>query len=192
MPAPRAFLFGPDGVERHEVSSAPASRPGADRSQRDVNTRRVRTERAPRPLSATEERWLREQLLRRRTSADVAARSAAGSREASSMIERPTPAGAHVARAGGEIEAANVAATAPQSAAPKAPRASHVLAASGPDPALAPPAPPRFQDRPGSRFEAASPRASSRRTPRASAGLPNTTYRAVFACCTEATDTPTE
>jgi len=108
------------------------------------------------------------------------------------MIERPTPAGASVAHAGTEIEAADIVAAPPPNAAPEAQCASHVLAANGPDPALAPPAPPRFQDRPVSRFEAAGPRPSTRRTPRASARIQNMTYRAVFACCTEATDTPTE
>ena len=110
------------------------------------------------------------------------------------MIERPTPAGAVIAQAG--AEASEVAAPAPAAsvADPVAPgavaeRTPHVLAVSGPDPALAPSAPPRFPDRPGPRFEAAAQR-PTRRTPRAAAGMEGISYRAVFACCTEATDTP--
>jgi hypothetical protein len=108
------------------------------------------------------------------------------------MIERPASAGAGIAQAGAEVsEAAKAAAATPAGVAPEAERAPHVLAASGPDPALAPTAPPKFADRPGPRFEPTAPRASTRRTPRASPGMEGTRYRAVFACCREATDTPT-
>lgn len=113
------------------------------------------------------------------------------------MIERPTPAGAVIAQAGAEAsEAANVAPAPPASVAdPAVPgalaeRTPHLLAASGPDPALAPCAPPRFPDRPGPRFEDAARRPTPRRTPRAAAGMEGMSYRVVFACCTEATDTP--
>ena len=106
------------------------------------------------------------------------------------MIERPTPAGAGVAQAGAETsEAASVAPAPPE--APEAERTTHVLAANGPDPSLSPPAaPPRFTDRPRQRLE--SSRASARRTSHATIGIEGMTYRAVFACCTEATDTPTK
>lgn len=106
------------------------------------------------------------------------------------MIERPTPGAAVVAQAGAtEYEAADAAPVPPASAAPEAGRASHVLAASGPDPALAPTAPPKFADRPSPRFESTVPRPSARRVPR-KPGMEGMKYRAVFACCTEATDTP--
>jgi hypothetical protein len=109
------------------------------------------------------------------------------------MIERPTPAGAVIAHAGAEVGEAASAAPVPQlSAAPEAESAAHVLAVSGPDPALAPPAPPKFADRPGPRFEPTVPRPSARRVPRASPGMESMKYRAVFACCMEATDTPTK
>jgi len=109
------------------------------------------------------------------------------------MIERPTPAAAVVAHAGAEESEAAIAAPAPQAiAAPEAERAAHVLAVSGPDPVLAPPAPPKFADRPGARFEPTAQRPSARRAPRASPGMESLKYRAVFACCMEATDTPTK
>ena len=108
------------------------------------------------------------------------------------MIERPTPAAA-VAHAGAEEREAAIAAPPPlASPAPEAERATHVLSASGPDPALAPPAPPKFPDRPSARFEPTAPRPPARRVPRASPGMESTKYRAVFACCMEATDTPTK
>jgi hypothetical protein len=107
------------------------------------------------------------------------------------MIERPTPAGAVVAHAGAEVGEAAITAPAPQlSAAFEAESAAHVLAVSGPDPALAPSAPPKFADRPGPMPTV--PRPSARRTPRASPGMESMKYRAVFACCMEATDTPTK
>src|ERR1041385_387030 len=113
MFSPRVFSLAAVGVERQALSSGQGARAGTDRSQRTVSPRRVRTDGAPRPLSATEQRWLREQLLRRRTSADVAARAATVTREASSMIERPTPAGAVVAHAGAEVGEAAITAPAP-------------------------------------------------------------------------------
>jgi hypothetical protein len=107
------------------------------------------------------------------------------------MIERPAPAGAGIAQAGAEASEAAEAAPVPQvNAAPEAEGMSRVLAASGPDPALAPQAPPKFADRIGPRFEPAAPRADARRGPRAASRIKGTSYRAVFACCTEATDTP--
>lgn len=107
------------------------------------------------------------------------------------MIERPTPGAAVAAQAGAvENEAVVVAPVPPASTAPVAERASHVLAASGPDPALAPTAPPKFADRPSARFESAAARPSARRAPRAASRIEGMEYRAVFACCTEATDTP--
>ena len=113
------------------------------------------------------------------------------------MIERPAPAGAIVAQAGAEQAEVAMAAEAPQeSAAPQAERAAHLLSAVGPDPALAPPAPPKFAKDPGPRFESAAPRAAPRRAPRSPTGTSPTgmegkRYRAVFACCREAKDTPT-
>ena len=113
------------------------------------------------------------------------------------MIERPAPAGAGIAQAGEELSEAARAAPLPQvkAADPAAPGTpaegtSHVLAASGPDPVLAPPAPPRFAERRSPRFESTTSRPSTRRASRAAAGMEGITYRAVFACCTEATDTP--
>jgi hypothetical protein len=107
------------------------------------------------------------------------------------MIERPAPAGAGIAQAGAEASEAAEAAPVPQvNAAPEAEGMSHVLAASGPDPALAPQAPPKFADRTGPRFESAAPRVDARRGPRAASRIEGTSYRAVFACCMEATDTP--
>jgi hypothetical protein len=108
------------------------------------------------------------------------------------MIERPMPAGG-IAHAGAEErKAASAAAGPPASVAAEAERAAHVLAASGPDPALAPPVPPKFQDRPGPpRFDPTAPRPSARRA-HATPGMEGINYRAVFACCTEATDTPTK
>lgn len=113
------------------------------------------------------------------------------------MIERPATAGAGIAQAGAEVTEAAQAAPVPQGnaadpAAPGTPAEgmSHVLAASGPDPALAPPAPPRFAERRSPRFESTTSRPSTRRAPRTAAGMEGMTYRAVFACCTEATDTP--
>lgn len=107
------------------------------------------------------------------------------------MIERPTPGAAVVAQAGAvESEAVDAAPEPPASAAPVAERPSHVLAASGPDPELAPTAPPKFADRPGPRFRSTIPRPSERRVSRKATAAEGTKYRAVFACCTEATDTP--
>ena len=112
------------------------------------------------------------------------------------MIERPAPAGA-IAQAGAEASEAALAAPVPQgnAADPAAPGAqaegmSPVLAVSGPDPALVPQAPPRFADRAGARFESAGTRSASRRVARVYTGMETMKYRAVFACCTEATDTP--
>ena len=108
------------------------------------------------------------------------------------MIERPTPAGAGVAQAGAETREAANAAPAP-AVVPAAECGAHVLAANGPDPSLAPPvAPPRFMDRPRQPFEPTASRAAARRTSRAAMAIEGMTYRAVFACCMEATDTPTE
>ena len=107
------------------------------------------------------------------------------------MIERPTPGAAVVAQAGVvENEAVGAAPEPPASAAPVAERPLHVLAASGPDPALAPTAPPKFADRPGPRFEPRVARPSVRRVARKPTVVEGTRYRAVFACCMEATDTP--
>jgi hypothetical protein len=112
------------------------------------------------------------------------------------MIERPAPARASVAQAGAEQAEAAVVAPAPmESAAPEAERAAHLLSAVGPDPALAPPAPPKFAKDPSAPFASAAPRAAPRRAPRAPTGSPTgiegKRYRAVFACCREAKDTPT-
>jgi len=109
------------------------------------------------------------------------------------MIERPTPAAAGVAHAGAEASvAAGVVPAPPARATPEPERAPYVLAASGPDPSLAPPAPPRFTDRPSSRFEPTAQRTPARPAPRATIGTEDVSYRAIFACCTEATDTPTQ
>jgi hypothetical protein len=106
------------------------------------------------------------------------------------MIERPAPAGAGIAQAGAEpSEAAEAAPVLQINAAPEAEGMSHVLAVSGPDPALAPQAPPKLADRRSPRFESTTSR-PTRRASRAAAGMEGVTYRAVFACCTEATDTP--
>ena len=106
------------------------------------------------------------------------------------MIERPTSARA-ITQAGVEVSEAANAAPSPQSGeVPEGERVTHVLAASGPDPALVPTAPPKFADRPSPRFESTTPRPSTRRAPRKATGTEGMKYSAVFACCTEATDTP--
>jgi hypothetical protein len=115
------------------------------------------------------------------------------------MIERPASAGASIAPAAAEgIEAAN-AAPVTRSAAPlEGERSVHVIAAIGPDPALEPdPGPPsaalpRLVERPTARYGHTAARPAARNTPRASTRIEGMSYRAVFACCTEATDTPTE
>lgn len=107
------------------------------------------------------------------------------------MIERPTPARVGVVHAGDEAgEAANAAPVLPTSAAPEAEQTTHVLAASGPDPALAPPAPPRFADRHSPPFESTTSRPAARRASRRGPGIEGMNYRVIFACCMEATDTP--
>lgn len=113
------------------------------------------------------------------------------------MIERPAPARASIAQAGAEASEAAEAAPVSQlnatdPALPGAPAEgmSNVLAASGPEPAQAPQAPPQFAERAISRFESPAARAGARRAPRAASRMEGTSYRAVFACCTEATDTP--
>jgi hypothetical protein len=109
------------------------------------------------------------------------------------MIERPAPTGASVAHAGAEAGGPVKAAAEPQIAAvTEAECAPHVLAGFGPDPALAPPAPPKFQDRPGPLYVPTVPRAAARRTPRAATTIEGIKYRVVFACCMQATETPTE
>ena len=106
------------------------------------------------------------------------------------MIERPTSAGGGIAQAGAETSEAADVAPPPASAAPEAERSIHVLAANVPVPALAAPAPPPVVDRPGPRFGSTAPRPSARRASRVAARAEGTTYRVIFACCMEATDTP--
>lgn len=108
------------------------------------------------------------------------------------MIERPTPVRAGITQAGAEkSKAMSAAPPEPSSALPDGERVTHGLAANGPDPALATPAPPKFAGRAGSRFESATARPPARRKPRSSITTEGMTYRAIFACCREAKDTPT-
>jgi hypothetical protein len=108
------------------------------------------------------------------------------------MIERPASRKASVTPAGDARTEADQAALAPPgSAPPAAERTPTVLAGMGPDPALAPPAPPRLTDSTRTRFGHERPRSAARST-RTVAGMEGMEYRAVFACCSEATDTPTE
>ena len=109
------------------------------------------------------------------------------------MIERPASAGASVAPAGAEHdEVAQATPAAVVSAPPEAGRTPAVWAGIGPDPALAPPAPPRLAERPGTRLGHTSPRSGARGTQRATTKVEGMTYRVVFACCFGATDTPTK
>jgi hypothetical protein len=112
------------------------------------------------------------------------------------MIQRPASAGASIAPA--SAEQGEVALTtpalpvAPASPGTATPRTSTVLAGIGPDPALAPPGPPKLADRTRARLGHTTPRSSARGTPRAITTVEGMTYRLVFACCLQATDAPTE
>ena len=109
------------------------------------------------------------------------------------MIERPASAGASVAPAGAEHDEVAQATAAPVvSATPEAGRTPAVWAGIGPDPALAPPGPPKLADRTRARLGHTTPRSSARGTPRAITTVEGMTYRLVFACCLQATDAPTE
>ena len=115
------------------------------------------------------------------------------------MIERPASAGAVIAPAGAEQGQVAQVTSAPLASVPdpaspgtSAERTPTVLAGIGPDPALAPPAPPKLVDRASARLGHTTPRSGARATPRAITKVEGMTYRLVFACCLQATDTPTE
>jgi len=177
-----------------------------------VATVRVRRE-GPRTLSAAEQRWLLDEVLRRRNSKQDAVHppetgaAEATMKEASSMIERPMPT-----------------ATDPNPAARAARRAGATLGASAPmDPTVSPIAP-RFSERsaeatavperpiesgpePTAVTEASNAtvlvsagpagppatRSPTRSAHRAAPVVEQTKYRAVFACCCDqARGAPTE
>jgi hypothetical protein len=111
------------------------------------------------------------------------------------MIERPATATADVVRADAGGSEAVEAAPAPQVTAPPCPElapTAPVLAGRGPDPALAPDAPPKFADRQAQFGPPASRAARMRVATRVSTRTEHMNYRAIFACCMEATETPTE
>ena len=115
------------------------------------------------------------------------------------MIQRPASAGASIAPVDaeqGEVSRTTPVppASLPDPASPgtSAERTPTVLAGIGPDPALAPPAPPKLVDRASARLGHTTPRSGARATPRAITKVEGMTYRLVFACCLQATDAPTE
>jgi hypothetical protein len=109
------------------------------------------------------------------------------------MIERPATAGIRVAPAvAGGTEAAQAAPAAFADVPLEAGRSVHAIAGIGPDPALEPPVSDVFAERPNARFAHTAARPGARSSTRAPKGTERMEYRAVFACCTEATDTPTE
>jgi hypothetical protein len=115
------------------------------------------------------------------------------------MIERPAAAMADVVRADAGGSEAVEAAPLPQVTAPGFPEpaptssSAPVLAGNGPDPALAPDTPPKFAERTRAQFGPPAPRAARMRVAtRVSTRTEHMNYRAIFACCTEATETPTE
>ena len=116
------------------------------------------------------------------------------------MIERPASTGASIALTGAERGEAGVAAPAAPVGAPDgassgtpAERTPTVLAGIGPDPTMAPPAPPKLADRPRARLGHTTTRSGARGTLRATTTVKGMTYRMVFACCClQATDAPTE
>lgn len=119
------------------------------------------------------------------------------------MIERPASAAAGVAPAGGAGDdgggGARQAAPEPLSSippiaeqAPAQETAPHVIAGRGPDPALTATARPRLADRVSAQIGAAALRTNPRHAPRASHRVESMNYRAIFACCLQATETPTE
>jgi len=62
----------------------------------------------------------------------------------------------------------------------------------GPDPALTSTGPPRLADRVSAQTGPAAARSSPRPAQRASHRVENMNYRMIFACCLQATETPTE
>ena len=155
---------------------------------------------APRPLNDTEQRWLLEQLLRRQTSEPAAAGAAATSKEASSMIVRPAstvtdPFAASATGSGSEPVDPGVVPIAPArfpergaepTAAPARP------AEAGVELAEVPAAPPRLPDRPAAASSREPTRSPTRSAHRAAPVVEHAKYRAVFACCMQARDAPTE
>ena len=109
------------------------------------------------------------------------------------MIERPASAGANIAPSAVQEIAAAIVAPATRAVAPlEAERSVHGFVGFGPDPALEPPASPGSAERNRARFAHTAARSGARSTARAPRGKKSMDYRVVFACCTEATDTPTE
>lgn len=109
------------------------------------------------------------------------------------MIGRPAVAGVSVAPAvAGGVEAAPAAPAARAGAPLNAEPSTHVIAGIGPDPALEPPGTDVLAERPNARFAHTAARSGARTSTRAPRGTERMEYRAIFACCTEATDTPTE
>lgn len=97
-----------------------------------------------RPLSATEQRWLLDQLHRTATPTPAATSAAVGSEEASSMIVRPSPEtpGRPAAPATGTApgEAASIAAILPTPPGPGVPATIAAAPPPGTPPAVVPPA----------------------------------------------------
>jgi hypothetical protein len=110
------------------------------------------------------------------------------------MIERPASAGTGIAPAAAEEVEAGMAAPAGLAVAPlEAERSVQGIAAIGPDPALEPPTSPGLAERTRARFAHTAARPGARSTTaRAPKGIERMEYRVIFACCTEATDAPTE
>ena len=115
------------------------------------------------------------------------------------MIQRPASAVASIAPASAEQGEVALSTPAPSASVPDpvspgtpAARTATVLAGIGPDPALAPPAPPKLADRASARLGHTTPRSGARGTSRATMKVEGMTYRLVFACCLQATDAPTE
>jgi len=75
--------------------------------------------------------------------------------------------------------------------APSHADAPHPIAGTGPDPSLAA-GTPRPADRVSAQVGPVASRTSTRSAQRASHRVENMTYRAIFACCLQATETPTE
>jgi hypothetical protein len=106
------------------------------------------------------------------------------------MIGRPAAAGTIIVPAvAGGVEAAPTAPAA-RVGVPLEAEPAHVIAGIGPDPALEPPVSDVFAERP--KFAHTAARSGARSSARAPRGTERMEYRAIFACCTEATDTPTE
>ena len=157
-----------------------------------------------RTLSASEQRWLLDQMVRRSTPTPSASESAVGSEEASSMIERPgavTPvppaAPATGATPGDAVSETSGGTTAPgdlvTTTGTPVPVAERLRARTSPVRR-----PSRLAER-ATTVKAASPESASLNPQystmaahRAAPVVELTRYRAVFACCMQARDAPTE